>query len=244
MARMVSEYVLQKSLPFWEYLTETEKEDLVAGSVLQEYKPGALIHHCTDINSPGVQIVRHGRARVFISSPDGKQLTLQRIGDNQLFVIGVSCLLNNVIFDVSLETETQCEVVLIPRAVCKKLFDANVVVRSASIDLLSSKFATTMRILEAIAFTSTSSRLANALIEQSFLAESSVIRVTHASIAADLGTTREVVTRILHQFQKDGLVTLQQREIRIDNKQALIDKRGDYLGYISELLYPKQRKEN
>jgi hypothetical protein len=66
-----------------------------------------------------------------------------------------------------------------------------------------------------------------------------VINTTHASIAADLGTTREVVTRILHQFQNDGFVTLQQREIRVDNKRALIDIRGDYLGYISDLLYPK-----
>jgi CRP/FNR family transcriptional regulator len=239
MTQQYAENILRVVLPFWEHLSDDEKGDLAAVSVLQNYKPGALIHNCTDSNSPGVQIIRRGRARVFISSPDGKQLTLQRIGDNQLFAIGVSCLLNNTIFDVSLETETRCEVILIPRTACKKIFDTNAMIKSSLIDILSSRFAHTMRILEAIAFTSTKSRLANALIEHSFLAESSVINTTHASIAADLGTTREVVTRLLHQFQNDGFVTLQQREIRVDNKRALIDIRGDYLGYISDLLYPK-----
>ncbi len=241
MSRIIIENTLRTNLPFWNHLAETEKEHLVSHSILQEHKPGALLHNCTDVNSPGIQIVRRGSARVFISSPDGKQLTLQRIGDNNLFAIGVTCVLNNTIFDVSLETETRCEVLLIPRAICKKLFDANMLVKNSTIDLILSRFANTMRILEAVAFTSTRSRVANALIEQSFLAESSVMKVTHAGIAADIGTTREVVTRILHQFQGNGLVTLQPRIIQINNKQALIDIRGDYLGYISNMIYPKPK---
>ncbi len=242
MTPMMIENTLRASLPFWSYLAKSEKENLVATSILQEYKPKALLHNCTDKNSPGIQIVRRGRARVFICSPDGKQLTLQRIESDQLFAIGISCVLKDTIFDVSLETETCCEVLLIPRAICKKLFDTNPMVKIATIDVISSKFATTMRILEAIAFTSTRSRLANTLIEQSFLAGSSAINVTHASIAADLGTTREVVTRLLNQFKNDGLVTLRPRIIKIDDKQALMDIRGDYLGYISSLMYPKPQR--
>ncbi|MDR1692009.1 MAG: Crp/Fnr family transcriptional regulator, partial [Oscillospiraceae bacterium] len=218
-------------------LNGIEREELIASAVLQEYKAGALIHNCTDANSPGVQIVKRGRARVYISSPDGKQLTLQRIGDNQLFAIGVSCVLNNKIFDVNLETETNCEVLLIPRGVCKKLFDSNERVRTSTMEIVASRFAHTMRILEAIAFTSTRNRLANVLIEQ--CDGLGMVKATHAGIAADLGTTREVVTRILHQFQEDGLVTLRQREIHITDKDSLLGVRGEYLGYIGDLLYPK-----
>ncbi len=238
MTRMIIEDTLRMSLPFWRHLSEAEKARLIASSMLWEHKPRTLIHHCTDANSPGIQIVRRGRARVFISSPDGKQLTLQRIEPHQLFAIGVSCVLTDTIFDVSLETETQCEVLLIPRATCKNLFDTNLLVKTATLDILSSKFAAIMRILEAIAFTSTRSRLANTLIEHSFLAGSPVINVTHASIAADLGTTREVVTRLLNRFQNDGLVRLRPKIIQIDDQPALMAIRGEYLGHISALMYP------
>ncbi len=233
------ENCLRASLPFWHHLTETEKEHLVTTSELVKYQPRVLIHHCTDTSSPGIQIIMRGRARVFISSPDGKQLTLHRIEDYMLLPIGVTCVLTNTICDVSLETETNCEILLIPRATCKKLFDTNLWVKAATIDILASRFTRTMRILESIAFTGTRSRVANSLIEQSFLSGSLAINITHAHIAADLGTTREVVTRILNRFQADGLVTLQQKVIQIDDKQALIDISGEYLSGISDLLYPK-----
>lgn len=244
MSRIMIENTLQTCLPFWGSLTTPEKEILVSNSILREHKPKALIYNCTDTSSPGIQIIRRGRARIFISSPDGKQLTLQRIEEDQLFAIGTSCVLSEMIFDVGLETETHCEVLLIPRTICKKLFDTNHQVAIAIFGLIASKFATTMRILEAIAFTSMRSRLANMLIEQSFLAGSSVINSAHASIAADIGTSREVVTRLLNQFRKDGLVTLRPKVIRIENKQALIDIRGEYLSYISSLMYPKPQRIN
>jgi CRP/FNR family transcriptional regulator len=244
MPQKITDKLLDLSLPFWKQLSQTEKTTIINHSVLHVYKPGALIHNCSDKSSAGVQIIVHGRARIFINSPDGKQLTLQRIEDNQLFSIGVSCVLDNTIFDVSLETETKCEVVLIPRTICKKLYDTNDAVRKSVIGILVSRFAHTMRILEAITFTSTRSRLANSLIEQGLLSESSQINVTHASIAMDLGTTREVVTRILHQFQREGFVTLHNRKIIIKNKQALINIRGDHLEYISNLIYPKPSKKD
>ena len=233
--------VLKSSLPFWGDLSREEQEDVAVNSILQEYKTGALIHNSTvGANSPGVQIVKHGRVRAFISSPEGKQLTLQRMGDNQLFAIGLSCVFDDAIFDVSLETEMQSEMVLIPRSVCKRLFDANYKAKTSMTKIITSRFATTMRILEAVTFASTKSRLANALIEQSSLAGSFVFKATHARMAADIGSTREVVTRLLNQFQIDGFLTLLRGQIQIDDRQALVDMRGGYLDYISNPLCPQK----
>ncbi len=241
MTRQNLRNVLRISLPFWGDLSREEQEDVEVNLIMQEYKSGALIHNNTiGANSPGVQIVKHGRVRAFISSPEGKQLTLQRMGDNQLFAIGLSCVFDDAIFDVSLETEMQSEMVLIPRSVCKRLFDTNHNAKSAMTNIITSRFATTMRILEAVTFASTKSRLANALIEQSSLAGSFVFKATHASMAADIGSTREVVTRLLNQFQINGLLTLLRGKIQIDDRQALIDMRGGYLEYISNPLCPQK----
>ncbi len=226
MIQQSMESFLRTSLSFWRDLTPAERQNLSASSTLQKYKPGALIHNCTSTKSPGVQIVKRGRARAFISSPEGRQLTLQRIRDNQLFSLGISCVFDDIVFDVSLETETPCEIVSIPRDVCKRLFDANPKARSTAYNIMLSRFASTMRVLEAITFTSTKSRLANALIEQSVSAGSLIFNATHASLAADIGSTREVVTRLLNQFQTGGLLTLLRGQIRIEDRQALIDMRG------------------
>ena len=231
--------LLRNSLIFWNELSPAEQEVLACHSTVQKYKAGALIYHCTSANSPGIQIVKQGRVRAFISSPEGRQLTLQRISDNQMFAIGVSSVLDDAIFDVNLETETPCEMILIPRDICKRTFDSNVTVRTAVRKILAARLATTMRILEAITFTSTKSRLANALIEQSVSTGSLIINATHSSIASDIGSAREVVTRLLNQFQADGFLKLIRGKIQIEDKQALIDLRGSYLEYIGELLYPK-----
>jgi CRP/FNR family transcriptional regulator len=230
---------IQKSLPFWGELSDAEKEILIVQSTVQEYKPGAIISHCVDADSTGVNIIRRGMARVFISSVDGKQITLQRVTGEQPVAIGISCVLEHITFDVSVEAETQCEVLLIPRSVCKNLFKTNTAAKDSVIESIASAFSKTVSILESVVFTSVRSRLANALIERSLLFGTPVVKSTHASIAADIAITREVVTRILHEFQNDGLVTLQQREIQIANKQALLDMRGDYFTGFNRLIYPK-----
>ncbi len=186
-----------------------------------------IVRHSTDEFCPGVQIVRRGRARVFMCSPEGKQLTLQRITDNEPFVIGVSCMLNKTIFDVSLETETECEIAVISREICRRLFDANPAVRNACIGIIAQRFSKTMRVLGSVTFLSMRSRLAGALIEQSVLAGSPVFEATHAGIAADIGSVREVVTKVLRKFQAEGFVTLLRGKIRIEDMQALENIRGD-----------------
>jgi CRP/FNR family transcriptional regulator len=231
--------VLSVSLPFWGSLSEIEKEKLSQSVVLKKYRPGTIIHNSTDENCPGLQIVKSGRVRVFISSREGKQLTLQRILHDEIFVIGFSCVLDDIIFDVNIETETDCEILLLPREICKRLYETNAVVRRAATYMVGAKFANTMRLLEAVAFTSMGSRLANALIEQSALAESTVLNVTHASIAADLGTAREVITRLLKQFQLAGIVSRLGNKIKIEDMQALLDMRGEHLYNMNELIYPK-----
>ncbi len=196
--------------------------------------------HSTDSLSPGIRIVKRGRLRVYISSADGKQYTIQRISDNEIFSIGMSCVLNNIIMDVDLETESECEILLIPRALCRRLFDLNPAVKQATIEIISERFSVTMRILESVVFSSMKNRIANALVEQSVLEGAAVINVTHANIAADIGTLREVVTRRLKQFQDDGLITMGRGHITINNMQALIELRGEHLEAVSDLIYPKQ----
>jgi CRP-like cAMP-binding protein len=103
--------------------------------------------------------------------------------------------------------------------------------------MLGSKLSKTIHALEALTFSGMKSRLANMLLEQSMLAGSTVFKITHADIAADIGTVREVVTRLLKRFQTDGLLTIYRGRIKLDNIPALMNIRGDFLGSVSNIIY-------
>jgi len=211
---------LQNSLPFWEKLLDNEKELLLAEVKLQKHDAGMTFYHDA-CECPGVKIIKTGRAKVYISSPDGGQITLYRLLDNDFCMMSVACMLNNINFGLSLETETDCEVVLIPRVIYERLLDKNAAVKSFTLELVASKFTDVMWLLEQLVFSNMGKRLAGALIEQSVLCGNNVIEITHEKIASDLGTAREVVTRLLKQFQLDGLVALSRGKIEIVNEKAL-----------------------
>lgn len=216
------EDLFRACMPFWMDLSETEKKTLLTSTKLQTFKAGIVIPNSTDEDCPGIRIVKQGRVRVYISSPDGKQLTLYRMPDSsKLFIIGFGCVLDQVIFAVNLETETECEIALIPREVCKRLYDTNVQVKTVTVNMLADIFSSTMRVLESVAFSSIGNRLAGALLEQSALTGSSVFKVTHEKLAADIGSAREVVTRQLKQFQLDGLIKYLRGKIEILDRRAL-----------------------
>ncbi len=208
-------------LPFWQSLSAGERRSIVTSSLLQIYQPGSFLEHSMNEYSPGVQIIKRGKARVFIGSQHGKQLTLQQIPDKQNYAFGFSCVLPHVAFNINLETETRCEIVLIPRVVCMKLFNSNLAVKDTVLRILANRLSKTMRILENVAFQGARSRLASALVARSESAESLVIQVTHARLAADTGTLREAVTRQLEKLQLAGAVTLRRGKIEIHDIQVL-----------------------
>jgi len=76
--------------------------------------------------------------------------------------------------------------------------------------------------VEQVLFMSIDRRLAIHLLEQAAIAQSDSFTATHDAIARDLGTAREVVTRMLKRFQEDGLVALSRGGI------ALLDRDGLY----------------
>jgi CRP/FNR family transcriptional regulator len=75
--------------------------------------------------------------------------------------------------------------------------------------------------LEQFVFSSMGKRLAAFLVEQSVLNGSLTLNITHEFIAKDLGTAREVVTRLLKYFQSDGLVKVSRGSLIIKNLEQL-----------------------
>ena len=86
-------------------------------------------------------------------------------------------------------------------------------------DLLSDRLSIVMTVIDEILFQRMDERIAAWLVNQSTV--QNVIQVTHQEIAAELGSSREVISRILEEFKQEGLIEMRRGKINIINREGL-----------------------
>jgi CRP/FNR family transcriptional regulator len=214
---------LSDSLSFWQSLTSEERSLIQEFSVLRSFKKGSLVSESV-AGCSGLFIVKTGQLRAFINSADGREISLYRLLPLDVCIMTASCMIKNLSFDVSLCSEKDSELIIIPTNQFEKISKNNPIVKDFMLQIVSSRFSDVMWVLEQLVFTNVGRRLAAALLEHSSLSGSTILNITHIDIANEIGTAREVVTRLLKQFQLDGMVKLSRSRIEITD----IAKLGKY----------------
>ena len=217
---------VRKALPFWKDLTSDERREVNNTVSLRMYKKGDLLHKAEE-DCAGLLVIKKGQVRAYILSDAGKEITLYRLVEHDICLFSASCIMKNITFDVMIEAEKDSEVLLLPTALYNKLNKHNMAVSDFTNQLLSSRFSDVMWVMEQVMFMSFDKRLAIFLLEQAALNESDELKMTHEAIAKNLGSAREVVTRMLNYFQNEGYVTLHRGGITIKDYDALSDLSGD-----------------
>ena len=159
--------------------------------------------------------------RVFITSPGGGDITLFRLIGGDVSILSAACMLNGMDIELDMEMETDCTIYTIPKKVYRRLYDESAVVKDYTMEMISEKFSDIMWLLNQFLFSNVASRIAGALLEHRALEGGDELSLTHETIAKDAGTAREVVTRILKQFQSDGLVKLGRGKVIIVDPERL-----------------------
>ncbi len=219
---------LENYLPFWKALSQEEKDRLSAGSASRRYAKGTVLQAGAE-DCIGLVLVKKGRLRIFITSDEGKEITLYRLLERDLCLFSASCMMNNIQFDISVQAEEETEFILISPGVYKSLMDSSLPVARYTNELMSSRFSDVMWLMDQVLNKRLDSRLAALLIEESQLSDSKVITLTHEQLGSHLGTAREVVTRMLKYFQNEGVVKLKRGSIELTDTAALETIAGDSL---------------
>lgn len=214
------EELLRNAFPFWESLTEQQKTELCWNTVKSHCEKKTQLHFGGG-ECAGVQIIGSGRVRVFITSPGGGDITLFRLIGGDVSILSAACMLNGMDIELDMEMETDCTIYTIPKKVYRRLYDESVVVKDYTMEMISEKFSDIMWLLNQFLFSNVASRIAGALLEHRALEGGDELSLTHETIAKDAGTAREVVTRILKQFQSDGLVKLGRGKVIIVDPERL-----------------------
>lgn len=214
------EELLRNAFPFWESLTEQQKTELCRNTLKSHCEKKTQLHFGGG-ECAGVQIIGSGRVRVFITSPGGGDITLFRLIGGDVSILSAACMLNGMDIELDMEMETDCTIYTIPKKVYRRLYDESAVVKDYTMEMISEKFSDIMWLLNQFLFSNVASRIAGALLEHRALEGGDELSLTHETVAKDAGTAREVVTRILKQFQSDGLVKLGRGKVIIVDPERL-----------------------
>lgn len=161
----------------------------------------------------GAYVVLSGRLRVFALAPNGTEATLYFIEPGETCVLALNCLFNDLLYPAWVQAETPTTVALIPGAVYRKLFEREVPIQNLTVHALSTLVFRLMSELELVHSSHHKQRLANFILMQS--ASDGVLRMTQQQLAQHLGTTREVIARLLGEFVATGLVKTQRGAVTI-----------------------------
>lgn len=210
------EYYLNETLPFFRDLNNDEKNEFIEKSFITYYKKGELVHS-KDSSCTGLLITITGVFRVFISASNGRQITLFKLYDRDICMLSASCAFQNMTYDVNLEAQSDSCAIIVDSTLIKKLSKTNFNVMSYILNLTQDKLSEVMYVLEQAVFFSLDERITDYLLEQSRLQDSEIVNITHENIANELGSSREVISRILKKFEKKGKIKVSRGKISIIN---------------------------
>lgn len=164
----------------------------------------------------GFGFVIDGCVRVSISSESGRELVLYRVRPGQSCTVTVSCLVNKRPYPAEGMVEGHLEAISIPRALFNDLVERSPGFRQFVLEIFSTRLNHLMELVNEVAFNKLDQRLASRLLELG-----PVVSMTHQELAGELGTSREIVSRLLENFADQGLVTLGRKRIAIDDPSLI-----------------------
>ena len=167
-------------------------------------------------------IILEGVVRVELLSTTGHELLLYRIGQGQSCVVTTACLLGQAVYAAQAVTETPVELLLLPRDTFNNLLSTSEPFRDYVFNGFSERLGDLMTRTGELASESVDRRLASVLCRlHSSSAVSPVIEQTHDQLAREVGTAREVISRRLAVFEKQGILTRSRGAVVINDIEKL-----------------------
>lgn len=157
----------------------------------------------------GFPFVIKGDIRVVKPSANGRELPLYRVLPGESCIITSSCLLGHTDYNARGIAQGETTLALMPRPLFDELL-AEPAFRDFVFHLFSERIAELMQVIEEVAFHKLDQRLAGLL-----LGKGKLVHATHQQLADDLGSVREMVSRLLKGFAEQGLVRLSREQVEI-----------------------------
>ncbi len=208
---------LLKSFDFLKSLDSESEERFLSKCNILNIEMGKTVFDSTTCN--GIMLVIEGRFRVYMISNEGREITLFYLEKGDVSTLSINCITGTMPIKAIVTAEENSKIAKLDNDYFMELHRKSFPLQKFVLENMSQQMNDIMWIVEQVAFNAMDKRIATYLISQN----SKIIYKTHEEIANNIGTAREVVSRMLKYFEKNSVVKLTRGKIYIEDINKLID---------------------
>jgi len=180
-------------------------KEVKAGEVMMEY--GQFIK--------SVPLILNGCIKVMRQDEEGKELFLYYLYPGETCAMSLTCCMANQKSEIRAVAEEDSEFIAIPIQYLDQWMNKYTDWKNLVMQTYSNRFRDLLNTIDNIAFRNMDERLEEYLFSKKQALQTNTISITHQEIATELGTSREVISRLLKQMEKKNKIVLGRNKIEI-----------------------------
>lgn len=208
------------SWPFWELLTP-EQQRFLSARVLERVYPAGVLLMDEQSDGPGALLVTAGRLRLYMLGSEGREVTLFYVEQGECLMLGPEPASFNAPLGLALDTECESEVLMLSGDTVRYLFSHSRELALWAYRWVSEAGSRMLRSLQRVLYADIEQRVALSLMEQCAWRKSHTLFITQERLAHQASSSREVVTRTLKAFSRQGLIATRRGRIDVLNAAGL-----------------------
>lgn len=209
-----------KKLPYWGFLSKEEKAVLGQGTTCRTYQKNQYIHGFSDA-CLGMIYVCRGSIRVYMTSEEGREVTLFHIAEGDSCILSASCVIGEISLEVQLLAEVDTDLLAVHAGCFQQLMERNIQVKCFAFQLSTRRFSTVIWVMQQILFAHFDERMARLLVSTYEKTGEKQIYMTQEAMAQEVNSAREVVARMLKTFALEGWIEINRGVITLKDIDAL-----------------------
>ena len=194
--------LLENIFPFWNDIKQNDRAKIILSSRILSLKKDSIFSTPSELN--GLLFLKSGKIRFFLSSLEEREIPLYYLNISEMEFFDSS--VNEPLSSIEFIAEKNSEILLIPFSILS-LFRLKYSFLENFLHEL--KFSKSILAIQTILFVP----LKNRIIDFLYSFDKVELSLTHEEIARNLGSSREVITRILKQLEKENLLKVERKKI-------------------------------
>ena len=197
--------LLENIFPFWNDIKQNDRAKIILSSRIRSLKKDSIFSTPSELN--GLLFLKSGKIRFFLSSLEEREIPLYYLNISEMEFCDSS--VNEPLSSIEFIAEKNSEILLIPFSILSLFRLKYSFLENFLHELTKLKFSKSILAIQTILFVP----LKNRIIDFLYSFDKVELSLTHEEIARNLGSSREVITRILKQLEKENLLKVERKKI-------------------------------